>query len=152
MARAVRRAGLKILLDTHVLMWALGGVERLPPNVRRDIEDPKNEILFSAASIWEIAIKASQGRSDFVNDPALIDQEARAAGFKELAISAAHALAVQGLPMHHKDPFDRLLIAQALTEPAWLYTADKQMARYEGPVRLLNAGSRTVRPPLKPET
>ena len=132
---------MKLLLDTHVLLWALGGVERLPPGVRREIEDPENEILFSAASIWEIVIKASQGRSDFANDPVLIDREARAAGFKELAISAGHALAVQGLPLHHKDPFDRLLIAQALTEPAWLYTADKQMAHYEGPVRLLTARS-----------
>lgn len=132
---------MKLLLDTHVLLWTLGGVERLPSSVRREIEDPENEILFSAVSIWEIAIKASQGRSDFANDPALIDHEARAAGFKELAISARHALAVQRLPLHHKDPFDRLLIAQALTEPAWLCTADKQMARYEGPVRHFNAGS-----------
>ena len=129
---------MKLLLDTHVLLWALGDVERLPPGVRREIEDPENEVLFSAASIWEITIKASLARSDFGIDPTLVDHEARAAGFTELAISARHALVVQGLPPHHKDPFDRLLIAQALTEPAWLYTADKQMARYEGPLRILD--------------
>ena len=141
MAGAIRRAALKLLLDTHVLLWALGDVKRLPPGVQREIENPDNEVLFSAASIWEITIKASQGRSDFSIDPILIDREARTAGFTELAISARHALAVQGLPPHHRDPFDRLLIAQALIEPAWLYTADKQMAHYEGPLRLLDAVS-----------
>lgn len=132
---------MKLLLDTHVLLWALGDVKRLPPAVKREIEDPDNEVLFSAASIWEITIKAIQGRSDFGIDPVLIDREARTAGFTELAISAGHALAVRGLRPHHRDPFDRLLIAQALTEPAWLYTADKQLAHYEGPLRLLEARS-----------
>ena len=132
---------MKLLLDTHVLLWALGDVKRLSLNVRRQIEDPDNDVLFSAASIWEIAIKSSQGRSDFSIDPRVIDREARVAGFAELPISAGHALAVQGLPSHHRDPFDRLLIAQALTEPAWLYTSDKLLVRYEGPVRLLDAAS-----------
>ncbi|MEO7010031.1 MAG: type II toxin-antitoxin system VapC family toxin [Caldimonas sp.] len=132
---------MKLLLDTHVLLWALGDVKRLSLNVRRQIEDPDNDVLFSAVSIWEIAIKSSQGRSDFSIDPRVIDREARVAGFAELPISAGHALAVQGLPSHHRDPFDRLLIAQALTEPAWLYTSDKLLVRYEGPVRLLDAAS-----------
>jgi PIN domain nuclease of toxin-antitoxin system len=128
---------LKILLDTHVLLWVLGAPARLPLPVRQEIEDPGNEVLFSAASIWEIAIKASQGRADFANDPALIAGEALAVGFEELPVQARHTFALHGMPWHHRDPFDRLLLAQALSEPAWLYTADRQLTRYEGPVRHL---------------
>jgi PIN domain nuclease of toxin-antitoxin system len=130
---------LKILLDTHVLLWVLGAPGRLPLPVRQEIEDPDNEVLFSAASIWEIAIKASQGRADFANDPALIAGEARAVGFEELPVQARHTFALQDMPWHHRDPFDRLLLAQALSEPAWLYTADRQLTRCDGPVRYINA-------------
>lgn len=129
---------MKLLLDTHVLLWALGATDRLPPAVLAEIEDPTNEVLYSAASIWEIAIKSGLGRADFVNDPVLIEQGARDAGFIELPVAARHAVAVYGLPPHHSDPFDRLLLAQALVEPAWLYTADKQLARYDGPLRHLS--------------
>ena len=128
---------MRLLLDTHVLLWALGAPGRLSPAVRAEIEDATNEVLYSAASIWEIAIKAGLGRADFVNDPALIERGARQAGFIELPVAARHAVAVYGLPPHHNDPFDRLLLAQALVEPAWLYTADKQLARYDGPLRHL---------------
>lgn len=130
---------MKILLDTHVLLWVLGAPTRLTPEVLDAIEDPRNEVLFSAASIWEIAIKAAQGRPDFTNDPALIAGEARTVGFDELAVHARHTFALKSMPLHHRDPFDRLLLAQALTEPAWLYTADKQLARYGGPVRHITA-------------
>ena len=130
---------MKILLDTHLLLWALSAPERIPPTVLQEIEDPINEVLFSAASIWEIAIKAAQGRADFANDPMLIASEALTVGFEELPVLARHTFALQGMPMHHRDPFDRLLLAQALSEPAWLYTADKQLAAYEGPVRHITA-------------
>ena len=129
---------MRLLLDTHVLLWTVGAPERLPPAALAEITDAANEVLYSAASIWEIAIKASLARADFANDPALIEREARQIGFIELPVTARHALAVDGLARHHKDPFDRLLLAQALVEPAWLYTADKQLARYDGPLRFLN--------------
>jgi PIN domain nuclease of toxin-antitoxin system len=125
------------LLDTHVLLWAVGAPGRVAPAVRAEIKDASNEVLYSAASIWEIAIKASLGRGDFVNDPVLIEREARQIGFVELPVAARHAVAVYSLPPFHSDPFDRLLLAQALVEQAWLYTADKQLARYNGPLRLL---------------
>jgi PIN domain nuclease of toxin-antitoxin system len=129
----------KLLLDTHVLLWALGAPGRLPRAAREEIEDATNEVLYSAASIWEIAIKAGLGRAGFSIDPVQIEREARHAGFTELPIAARHAMAVHGLPPHHNDPYDRLLLAQALIEPAWLYTADKQLARYDGPLRLLTS-------------
>jgi PIN domain nuclease of toxin-antitoxin system len=126
---------LKILLDTHVLIWALDSPERLPAQVRRELADPANEVLFSSASIWEIAIKASQRRSGFLAQPAPALQGAVQAGFEELPVRATDAVAVLDLPQVHKDPFDRLLLAQAIVNQAWLYTADQQLARYGGPVR-----------------
>jgi len=125
----------KLLLDTHVLLWALGAPHRLPAAVATDLSDPANEVLFSAVSIWEIAIKAGQGRASFANDARRVAQEARAVGFVELPVTAQHAAAVQGLPPVHGDPFDRLLLAQALCEPAHLVTADGQIARYAAPLR-----------------
>lgn len=126
---------MKLLLDTHVLLWALGAPHRLPVALVADLCDPANEVLFSAVNIWEIAIKASQGRPTFANDAAFVAREARAAGFVDLPVTAQHAAAVQGLPTLHGDPFDRLLLAQALCEPAHLVTADGQIARYTVPLR-----------------
>jgi len=103
---------------------------KLPAAARRGILDPCNQILFSAASIWEIAIKAQLLRAEFGVDTATIIGAARETRFTELAISAEHAAAVAALPPHHKDPFDRLLVAQAFTEPARLLTADKALAAY----------------------
>ena len=129
---------MKLLLDTHVLLWALGANDRLPDDVLNEIRSPDNEVLYSAVSIWEIAIKSSQDRKDFEGHPKVIDDEARDIGLVELPMRAAHAIAVHGLPAIHRDPFDRMLLAQALVEPAWLFTADRQLARYAGPVRLIN--------------
>ncbi len=129
---------MKLLLDTHVLLWVLGAPRRLPKAVRDDLADPDNDVFFSAINIWEIAIKSGQGRARFANDAALIAQEARDAGFVELPVSARHAVAVQDMPALHGDPFDRLLIAQALCEPAFLVTADVQIARYAVPLRQFN--------------
>lgn len=128
---------MRLLLDTHVLLWALGAPHRLPAALATALCDPENEVLFSAVNIWEIAIKAGQGRPAFVNDAALVAQEARAAGFVDLPVTTQHAAAVQSLPALHGDPFDRLLVAQALTEPLRLLTADAALAAYSDLVMLL---------------
>ena len=121
---------MRLLLDTHILLWSLSDARRLPEPVREAIESSTNEILFSAASIWEVAIKAQMLRADFGVDAKTIIDAARETRFTELAITAQHAATVAGLPLHHKDPFDRLLIGQALTEPARLVTSDKALAAY----------------------
>ena len=121
---------MRLLLDTHVLLWALSDSKRLPAETRDLIASADNEILFSAASIWEIAIKAQLARAEFGVDPETIIDAARETGFTELAVSAQHAAGVAKLPLHHKDPFDRMLISQALTEPARLLTADRTLGAY----------------------
>jgi PIN domain nuclease of toxin-antitoxin system len=121
---------MRLLLDTHVLLWALSDPRRLSEAAKDAIEAGDNEILFSAASIWEIAIKAQVLRAELGVDCATIIGAARETRFNELPISAEHAAAVAALPALHKDPFDRLLIAQALTEPARLVTADKALVAY----------------------
>jgi PIN domain nuclease of toxin-antitoxin system len=120
----------RILVDTNVLLWAVIDPGRLSHSVRSALEDPGNEVLFSAASIWEIAIKKSLGRADFRVQPSEIIDEAVASGFVELPVNSSAALKVADLPFHHRDPFDRLLVAQAITQPAALYTADAQLAAY----------------------
>lgn len=121
---------MRLLLDTHVLLWALIEPNKLSPEMQALLEDPDHEILFSAASVWEMAIKAALGRADFQVPPAMIVEAAQASGFIELPVRAAAALKVAALPHHHRDPFDRLLVAQAMTEPAALYTADAQLGAY----------------------
>ncbi len=121
---------MRILLDTHVLLWALGQPERLDAEVQAALKNPANRVMFSAASVWELAIKAGLGRTDFQVSPQAIVEAASATGFVELPVGSAAALKVAALPHHHRDPFDRLLIAQALTEPAALYTADSQLMAY----------------------
>ena len=128
---------MRLLLDTHVLLWALNDPKRLGVAGRALIEDVSNEVLFSAASIWEVAIKAGLGRADFRVNPERVDRAARDAGFSELPVSAAAAAGVAGLPPHHRDPFDRLLVAQAIASPARLYTADPQLPPYSELVILI---------------
>jgi PIN domain nuclease of toxin-antitoxin system len=120
----------RLLLDTNVLLRALIEPSRLRPDLSALLQDPDNEVLFSAASVWEMAIKAALGRADFRVSPARIVADAVTSGFVELPIRAAAALKVGSLPQHHRDPFDRLLVAQAMTEPAMLYTTDAQLRRY----------------------
>jgi PIN domain nuclease of toxin-antitoxin system len=127
----------RILLDTHILIWALIEPERLAPVVRSELEDPSHDVIFSVASVWEIAIKAGLGKSDFRVAPLEIVEAARDSGFVELPIGVRAALRVQTLPHHHRDPFDRLLVAQAMCEPAVLYTADPQLAPYSELVELI---------------
>jgi PIN domain nuclease of toxin-antitoxin system len=126
-----------VLFDTHLLLWAAATPARLPPAARALLDDPAEEIRFSAASIWEVAIKNGLGRADFQVDPRLLRQGLLDAGYTELAVSGAHAAGVDGLPPLHRDPFDRLLVAQAMLEAVLLVTADPQVARYPGPIRLV---------------
>ena len=128
---------MRLLLDTHLLLWALGAPERLDAATRELIEDPDNEVLFSAASIWEIAIKAGLGRVDFAVRPTAITRAALATGFGELPVRAEVAARVADLPPHHRDPFDRLLVAQAMAEPVRLYTADPLLPPYSELVTLV---------------
>ena len=126
---------MKLLLDTHLLLWAAGQPERLPVAALELIEDASNELCFSPVSLWEIAIKRGLGRADFRADPRLIWRGLLDAGYHELPITSAHAMAVDGLPALHKDPFDRMLVAQALVEGIVLLTADPVVASYPGPIR-----------------
>jgi PIN domain nuclease of toxin-antitoxin system len=121
---------MRLLVDTHVLLWAAAEPQRLPEAVRERLESLDNEVLFSAASIWELAIKLQIGRIRLGVTPETLAEEAARRGFDELPVTAAHAAAVRRLPLHHRDPFDRLLVAQALHEPARFLTADRPLARY----------------------
>ena len=121
---------MRLLLDTRVLLWALGAPARLPAVARQAIADPGNEVLFSAASIWEIAIKTQLGRADFLAKADEIARVAAESGFDELPVRARHAALTAQLPLHHRDPFDRILVAQALAEPARLLTVDSALRPY----------------------
>ncbi|MER9896410.1 type II toxin-antitoxin system VapC family toxin [Mesorhizobium sp. M0119] len=128
---------MKLLLDTHLLLWAAGEPGKLPPAALAEIENVDNHLTFSAASLWEIAIKCSLGRSDFRVDTRLLRRGLIDNGYHELPITGEHAIAVEGLPPIHKDPFDRILIAQSIVEGITLLTVDDLVAQYPGPVRRL---------------
>ncbi len=128
---------MKLLLDTHLLLWAAGKPDRLSNSARLLIQDAESQLLFSAASLWEIAIKRGLDRADFRVEPALLRRGLIDNGYVELPVTGLHALAIDTLPAIHKDPFDRILIAQALSEGIILLTADPIVARYPGPVRLV---------------
>jgi PIN domain nuclease of toxin-antitoxin system len=128
---------MKLLLDTHLLLWAAGQPALLSAAVRPLLEDPGNALLFSAASLWEVTIKHGLGRPDFVVDPRLLRRGLIDNGYGELPITSEHAVAVDSLPAFHKDPFDRLLVAQATVEGILLLTADPAVAQYPGPIRLV---------------
>jgi PIN domain nuclease of toxin-antitoxin system len=121
---------MRVLLDTHILLWALLAPQRLDADWRKILESPEHTIYFSAVNIWEIAIKRALDRPDIDVEPDAVRREALQTGFQELPISGIHAATVRHLPDHHRDPFDRLLIAQAKTEPLLLMTDDAQIARY----------------------
>jgi len=126
---------MKVLLDTHILLWAAGEPDRLPIAALNVLEDAEAELIFSAASLWEIAIKRGLGREDFQVDPRLLRRGLLDNGYAELPITSGHAVAVDGLPPIHKDPFDRMLVAQAMVEGIELLTMDKLVGRYPGPIR-----------------
>jgi PIN domain nuclease of toxin-antitoxin system len=125
----------KLLLDTQLLLWAAGQPQKLSAPARKLLGDPRHELLFSAASLWEIAIKSTLGRDDFRVEPRVLRRGLLDNGYIELPVTSQHAVSIDGLPPLHKDPFDRLLLAQALTEGITLLTGDSQLARYPGAVR-----------------
>jgi PIN domain nuclease of toxin-antitoxin system len=118
---------MRLLLDTHVALWAVADSRRLSKTARTMMTDA-SEVYLSSASVWEIAIKRALGKIDV--DAETFADAARVSGFKSLAITDRHAAGVQSLPFHHADPFDRLLIAQAISEPLRLLTADSQLEPY----------------------
>jgi PIN domain nuclease of toxin-antitoxin system len=118
------------LLDTHILLWTLVDPDKIPRPMLRLIEETGNRVWFSAASIWEIAIKHSLGRDDFPIEPAILWKAARETGLEELAVTAEHSVGVGALPWLHRDPFDRLLVAQARTARMKLLTLDPQVNAY----------------------
>ena len=128
---------MKILLDTHALLWAAGQPDRLSQAARELLEDRDNELLFSAASLWEITIKNRLKRKDFCVDPRLFRRGLLDNGYSELTVTSQHAISVDLLPDLHRDPFDRLLIAQALSEGVIFLTNDTLLAKYPGAIRII---------------
>jgi PIN domain nuclease of toxin-antitoxin system len=125
----------KLLLDTHLLLWAAGQPDRLSKTARELIEAADNELIFSTASLWEIVIKRGLGREDFQVDARLLRRGLLDNGYRELPIGSEHVVAIDTLPPLHKDPFDRILIAQALVEGITLLTTAETVARYPAPLR-----------------
>lgn len=124
-----------LLLDTHLLLWTALRTRRVPDQARILIDDPENQLFFSVVNIWEIAIKRGLGRDDFSVEPALLRRGLLDNDFRELTIVSDHAIASALLPLIHRDPFDRMLIAQAAVEGMILLTADPIVARYPGSIR-----------------
>ena len=128
---------MKLLLDTHILLWAAGDPNRLSSDVHTMLSSLDNELFFSAASLWEITIKQSLGRSDFKVDARVLRRGLLDNAYTELKISSEHAVSVSSLPDLHKDPFDRILIAQATVEGITLLTSDTLVSKYPGPIKLV---------------
>lgn len=128
---------MKYLLDTHLLIWLASAPRRVSATALAIVDDDANDLIFSASSIWEATIKHALRKPDFTSDPVSLYTGLLQRGFRELAVTAVHGLAVAGLPAIHKDPFDRILIAQARVEDVTLITGDEKMARYPGPIRLV---------------
>jgi len=125
---------MKLLLDTHILLWAAAGSKQLSGNAVSLLTNSENKPLFSVASLWEIVIKHGLGREDFQVDVHVLRRGLLDNGYSELPILSEHVMAVARLPEIHKDPFDRVLVAQAITEGVTLLTADSLVARYPGPI------------------
>ena len=127
----------RFLLDTHLLLWVADDHPRLPALVADAMAGASRSLVFSVVSIWELAIKNSLRKPGFRADPRRLRDGMLAAGCEELQVTADHAIAVRDLPWLHRDPFDRLLMAQATVEGLMLLTSDSTLARYPGPVRLV---------------
>lgn len=126
---------MRVLIDTHLLLWAASDPDRLPAAARAELENLDNVLMFSAASIWEVTIKKGLGRTDFAVDPALLRRGLLDNAYEELPIASQHAVFVGQLPLLHKDPFDRILVAQSLVEGAALLTSDELVAQYHPSIR-----------------
>ena len=128
---------MRLLLDTHVLLWSVAQSDRLPDTARELLEDTDNTLYCSAASLWEIAIKTALGRPDFVVDLRKLRQALGRMGIVELPIEGRHTETLIKLPPIHKDPFDRMLVAQSMAEPLVLLTNDAVLAEYWDGVKLV---------------
>ena len=128
---------MKLLLDTHLLLWAATAPQRLSAEAKGLFNDPDNELYFSAVSIWEVAIKRGLDRPDFQLDVRQFRRGLIDNGYIELPMSSLHAVAIDLLPAVHRDPFDRMLVAQASVEGFPLLTSDVVLAQYTGLVRLV---------------
>jgi PIN domain nuclease of toxin-antitoxin system len=127
----------RILVDTHLLLWAVASSRRLPKEARSLILDAANEVFYSAASVWEVTIKSALRRRDFKANPTVLVRALGQGGFSELPVTAAHAARVAGLTAIHRDPFDRMLVAQSLVEPMTLLTNDTVLLGYGPLVQLV---------------
>jgi len=128
---------MKFLLDTHLLLWAAGEPRRLSKQARTLIANPGNDLLFSAASLWEVVIKSGLDRDDFKVDARLLRRGLLDNGYSELPVIGDHVVAIDSLPPLHKDPFDRILVAQATVEGVTLLTIDSLVSQYPGPIRMV---------------
>ncbi|HET8995547.1 MAG TPA: type II toxin-antitoxin system VapC family toxin [Acetobacteraceae bacterium] len=128
---------MNLLLDTHLLLWAAVEPNRLPRRARELLEDAQHRLMFSVASIWEIAIKRGLERPDFLLQPGPFRRDLLENGYVEIPITGEHTVATMTLPPLHKDPFDRILVAQAATEGYTLLTSDPKVAAYPGPIQYL---------------
>lgn len=126
---------MKLLLDTQLVLWAASAPARLSPEAFSLLNDPGNELVVSVVSFWEIVIKRGSGRNDFQVDPSRLRRGLRDNGWIELALTGDHALGAERLPPLHRDPFDRMLIAQSSVEEIMLLTADELVAGYSGSIR-----------------
>ncbi|HQS99306.1 MAG: twitching motility protein PilT [Hydrogenophilales bacterium 16-64-46] len=126
---------MNLLLDTHLLLWAASEPKRLSARARALLLDPVNHLVFSAASLWEISIKNGLDRADFHVDPRRLWRMLLVSGYRELPVTSEHTVAVNELPSLHRDPFDRILVAQARVEGLTLLTVDKVVAKYGDGVR-----------------
>ena len=128
---------MRLLLDTQILLWTISESRRLSAEARALIGDTGSEITFSVVTLWEVAIKTARGRGDFQIDVGSLRRQLLDNRFAELIVTGAHAVALATLPRLHRDPFDRMLVAQATVEGVTLLTADPAVARYPGPIRLV---------------
>lgn len=128
---------MKLLLDTHLLLWTAFEPGKLTNTAKKLLGDLDNALFYSTASLWEIANKVAAGRGDFTVEPSQLRSGLLANGYRELAIDGSHVLALRRMPPIHADPFDRILLAQASEEGLLLLTADRVVASYGGPVRLV---------------
>jgi PIN domain nuclease of toxin-antitoxin system len=128
---------MKFLLDTHLLLWAAGEPRKLSKQARTLIENQNNELLFSVASLWEVTIKRGLGRKDFKVDARLLRRGLLDNGYAEMPVQSDHVVATESLPPLHKDPFDRVLVAQATVEGITLLTTDSLVSQYPGPIRMV---------------
>ncbi len=126
---------MNILLDTHIVLWSVFQTKFLTKKARTLLEDPSNRIFFSTVNLWEITIKRAQGRQEFQVDPRPLRESLLRDGYRELVVTSEHAMSVGQLPMIHRDPFDRLLIAQASVEGYVLLTSDSKVSQYPGRIR-----------------